>query len=127
LSVKIDFEHHEIEESEEPILQRHCEETLEPTRLKFIDDILFIEYEYFSCGFDVNVGLDVDLCAEYEPFSFDPIRIDHLYGNCKSKFVECRSIATKNFALNQFIHILVLRDLWILHPLFCLDRSFMMT
>jgi len=68
LSVTIDFEHHEIEESEEPILQRQCEETLEPTRLEFSDDILFIEYEYFSCGFDVNVGLDIDLCAEYEYF-----------------------------------------------------------
>ena len=43
----------------------------------------------------------VDLYAEYESFSFDPIRIELLFENCKSKFVESGSIATKNFALNQ--------------------------
>ena len=101
LSITIDFEHHEIEESEETILQRQCEETLEPSRLEFSNDILSIEYEYFSCGFDVNVDLDVDLCAEYESFPFDPIRIDLLFENCKYKFVESENIATKKFALDQ--------------------------
>ena len=38
-------------------------EVIEPTILDFKDDTLSIEYESFSCGFDVNVGLDVDLCA----------------------------------------------------------------
>jgi len=47
--------------------------------LEFKDDILSIEYEYFSCGFDVNVGLDVDLCAEYESLSFDPIHHDFFF------------------------------------------------
>ena len=44
--------------------------------MDFNDDILSIEYKSFSCGFDANVGLDVDLCAEYESFSFDPIQLD---------------------------------------------------
>ena len=69
--------------------------------MEFSDNILSIEYESFSCGVNVNVGSDVDLCAEYESFSFDPIRIDLLFENCKSKFVEPGSISTKNFALNQ--------------------------
>ena len=55
LSVTIDFVHQEIEESEEPILQSQCEETLELTRLEFSDDILSVEYESssyaFGCGF----------------------------------------------------------------------------
>ena len=69
--------------------------------MEFSDDILSIEYEYFSFGFDVNVGLDVDLCAEYESFSLDPIQSDHFFENCKSKVVESKGFATKNFALNQ--------------------------
>jgi len=49
-------------------------EVIEPTTLKFNNDILSIEYEYFLCGFDVNVGLNENLCVEYESFSFDPIQ-----------------------------------------------------
>ena len=45
-------------------------EVLAPTTLKFDDDLVSIEYESFLCGFDVNVGLDVDLCAKYESFFF---------------------------------------------------------
>jgi len=45
-------------------LQESCEEVIEPTKLELHDDILSIEYESFSCGFDVNASLDVDMCAE---------------------------------------------------------------
>jgi len=48
-------------------------EVIKPTKLKFNDVILSIEYESFSCGLDVNVGFDMDLCVEYEFSSFDPI------------------------------------------------------
>ena len=52
------------------------------------------------------MGLDVDLCAEYEYFSFEPIQIDLLFGNCKSEFVESESIANKKFALDPtYTHI----------------------
>jgi len=64
------------------------------------DDVLSIEYESFLCGFDVDVSLDVDLHAEYESFSFEPIQIGLLFENCKSEFVESESIAIKKFALD---------------------------
>jgi len=48
----------------EDISQELCNEVTESTILDFDDDILFVEYEDFSCGFDVNVILHVDLCAE---------------------------------------------------------------
>jgi len=70
---------------------------LEPTILDFDDDILSIEYESFSCGFDVNVSLDVDLCAEYESFSFDPIQTALLFENCNSTFVKFETIVTEKF------------------------------
>ena len=46
-------------------------EVIEPIKLEFNNDILAIAYESFSYGLYVNVGLDVDLCAEYKSFSFD--------------------------------------------------------
>ena len=79
-----------------------CEEDVEPTAFEFNDDILYAEYESFLYGLDldVNVGLDVDLCAAYESFSFNPIQPDFLFESCKSKFVESNNIANKNFALD---------------------------
>jgi len=44
--------------------------------------------ESFSCGFDVNEGLNVKTCAEYESFSFDPIITNHLFEPSKSEFLE---------------------------------------
>jgi len=73
MSVTPEIEHRNFDESDDTILQETIVEVIEPTTLKFDDDILSIEYEYFSCGFNVTVGLDVDLRAEYESFSFDPI------------------------------------------------------
>jgi len=101
LSITTDFEHHELDELDGTILQESCEGEATPTRLEFSDDILSIEYESFSCGFDVNVGLDVNLCAEYESFSFYPIRTDLLFGNCKSEFVKSGAIVTEHFDLDQ--------------------------
>jgi len=99
MSVTPEIEHCDLDKSK-AILQETCVKILKATRLDFSNDILSIEYEYFSCGFDVNVGLDVDLCAECESFSFDPIRIDLLFGHCESEFVEFESIANKKFALD---------------------------
>jgi len=101
-------------------------EVIEPTILDFNDGILSIEYESFSCVFDVNVGLDVDLSTEYESFSFNPIQTDLLFESCGSKFIESETIVTENFAWTRLYRILNLTDLWTLHPLFCLDQSFMM-
>jgi len=63
LSVITD-EHHDLDDSD---LCSHesCEKVIEPTKLEFNDGILSIQYKSFSYGFDVNVGLDVDLCAKY--------------------------------------------------------------
>ena len=47
--------------------------------MDFDDDILSVEYESFSCGFDVTEGLDVDFHVEFESFSFDPITPDLLF------------------------------------------------
>jgi len=42
----------------------------------------------FSCGLDVKKGLNVDICFEYESFSFDPILINHLFESFKFEFLE---------------------------------------
>jgi len=106
MSVTPKIEHRDFDESDDTILEETIVMVIEPTTLKFDDDILSIEYESFSCGFDVNVGLDVDLCVEYESFSFEPIPTDLLFGNCKSEFVESESITNKEFALEYtYTHI----------------------
>ena len=60
MSITLEVERHDFNESDY-ISQESCEEEVEPTNLEFNDDILSIEYESFLYGFDVNVGLDVDL------------------------------------------------------------------
>jgi len=47
------------------------------------------------------VGLEVDLCVEYESFSFDPIQADVLFESCKSDFVEFVNVVPENFDLDQ--------------------------
>jgi len=64
------------------------------------DDILSVEYDNFSCGFDVSVSLDVDLGAKYESFSFDPIQADLIFQYCKSEIIESNNAVTKNLDLN---------------------------
>jgi len=44
-------------------LQGSCEEIIEPTKLEFNYNILFIEYESFLCGFDINESFDDGFCA----------------------------------------------------------------
>jgi len=100
MSVTPEIEHSDFNESDDTILQETIMEVIAPSTLKFEDDILSIEYESFSCGFDVNVGLDVDLCVKYKSFSFEPIQTDFFFGKCKSEFVESESIANKKFALD---------------------------
>ena len=85
----------------EDISQELYDEVTESTILDFDDDILSVEYEYFSCGFDVNVSLDVDLCAEYESFSFDSVQADCLYVYYKSKIVESNNVVIKNSDLKR--------------------------
>jgi len=101
LSITADFEHHELDESDDTLSPESCAEEATLTKLEFNDDILSIEYESFSCGFDVNVGLDVNLCAEYESFSFDPIHPNFLCESHKSKFVESEAIVPEHFDLDQ--------------------------
>jgi len=56
--------------------------------------------------FAMNVSLDVDLCAEYESFSFDHIQADLLFESHKSQFIEPEAIVTEHFDLDQtHIHI----------------------
>jgi len=69
--------------------------------LQFNDDILSIEYEYFSYEFDATVGLDVNLRAKYESFSFDPIQTNFFFESHKSKFVESKAIIIEHFDLDQ--------------------------
>jgi len=47
MSITPDIEHHDFDESKEAILQKSCEEKVEPTILQFGDDILSLEYEFF--------------------------------------------------------------------------------
>ena len=83
MSMKSNIEHHELDESDF-CSHESCEEDVEPTILDIDDDILSIEYESFSCGFDVTLGLYLDLCAEYESFLFNPIHTDLPFESCKS-------------------------------------------
>jgi len=69
--------------------------------LEFSDDIRSIEFEAFSIGPDINVGMDMNLCVECESFSFDPIIIDLLFEFYKLEFVESANIVTENFDLDQ--------------------------
>jgi len=79
-------EHHEFNESEDI-----CVRVVEPTNLQFDNDNFSVEYESFSCGFDVNEGLNVDTCVEYNSFSFDPVITNHLFEPPKSKFLEFKT------------------------------------
>ena len=105
LNIKSNIKHYDLDESEAISLQEPCEEGVEPSDVDFDDDILIKEYESFSYGFDVSVSSDVDLCAEYESFSFDPIQTALLFENCKSAFVDSEAIVSENFDLD---HTLVL-------------------
>ena len=101
MSATTNFEYHELDESDDTVSQESCEEEVTPNKLEFNDDILSIEHESFSCGFDVNVGLDVNLCAEYEYFSFALIHLDFLFESHKYEFVESEAIVLENFNLDQ--------------------------
>jgi len=51
MSTTIEVKHHDFDESDY-ISQESCEEELESTNLELDDDILSVEYELFSYGFD---------------------------------------------------------------------------
>jgi len=73
ISITPEVEPRDLDKSQEAISKELCDEVTEPNILDFNDDILYAEYESFSCGFDVAEGLDVGFNIEYESFSFDPI------------------------------------------------------
>ena len=74
LSIMTEVKPYDLDSSED-ISSETCEEKIEPTILDFDDDVLSIENESFLCGFDVNVSLDVDLCAEYASFLLTPSKL----------------------------------------------------
>ena len=78
LSIITYNEHHDKDKSEAMSLHESYEEVIEPTILDFDDDILLVEYESFSCGFDINESFDEGLCAEYESFSLTPSKLTSL-------------------------------------------------
>jgi len=101
MSITHDVEHHDIDESEAICLQESCQELVEPTNLDLDDAILYVEYESFSCEFDINKSLDECFYVEYESFSFDPISTDLLFESCKSEFVESKTFMPLTFVLEQ--------------------------
>ena len=123
MSIQSDIEHHVIDVSEEAKFQETSVAVIGPTILDFNDDILSIEYESISYGFNVTMGLDVARCVEFETFSFDPILTDLLFKSDKSKFVEFETFVPMIADLDQTPRMLNLQNLWALHPLFCLDCS----
>jgi len=72
ISVTPEVEPRDLDDSK-AISQELHDEVTKPTILDFHDDILYIEYESVSCGFDVTEGLDLGFHVEYEAFSFDSI------------------------------------------------------
>ena len=66
--------------------------------------------------FDVNVGLDVDLCAEYESLSFDSIQTDLLFQYRMSEFVGFETFVPMIADLDQTLTHIALRGLVYLGP-----------
>jgi len=58
----------------------------------------------------------VDLRAEYEFFSFDPIQADLLFESCKSDFIESEAIVIEHFDLDQPPERITLKGLVDLGP-----------
>ena len=85
-----------------------------------------MESESFSCGFDVNEGLDVDICVECESFSFDSIIIGHLFEPSKSEFSESGTFVPMTADLDHPIEHSNIKRLVDLNPLMCLYSLFMM-
>ena len=96
MSITTEVEHCDLDESEAICFQESCEEEVEPTNLKYDNDTFSVEYESFSCEFDINECFDEGFYAAYESFSFDPIIPDILFELYKSKFVEPEVIVTEN-------------------------------
>jgi len=101
MSITSEVEHHNQDESNGHYLQESCEEEDEPTNLEFNNDILSIEYDSFSHGFEINKSLDEGFYVEYESFSFDPIVTDILFEPHKSKFVESEIFVPMAFGLDR--------------------------
>ena len=101
LNIKSNIKHHEIDESEETILQETWADVIEPTKLKFNDTILSVKYESFSYGFNDNESFDEGFCVD-ESFSFDPIITDLLFESYKSELVESDNLVIENSNLDSF-------------------------
>ena len=84
---------------------------VEPTNLEFDDDIIYVEYEYFSYGLDENEALDVGFCVRYKSFSFDPIISDLIVEKSKSEFLESKNFVPITVNLDQTLEDIELKDL----------------
>ena len=62
-----------------------------------------MECESFSCGFDVNEDLNVDICVEYESFSFDPIITNKLFEQSKFKILDYETFVYMAIDLDQIL------------------------
>ena len=71
--------------------------------MAFDNNLLSIKYDSFSCGFHVEMGLDVNLCVEYQTFNFDPIIIDLLLDPPESTFVEFETFVLDTPCLDQIL------------------------
>jgi len=107
MSITSKVKHHD--ESEAICFQESCEEVVQPVNLEY--DILSVEYEFFSYGFDINESFDEGFCVEYESFSFDLIIVALPFKSHKSEFIESENIATKNFDLDQTLTRIGLKGL----------------
>jgi len=69
MSITTEVAHHNCRDLEETFVKDSCDVAkFVPTNLKF--DVA--ECECFSYGWDKIESLDVDLCVDYESFSFAP-------------------------------------------------------
>ena len=65
------------------------------------DDILSVEYEYFSFGFDIIESFDKGFYVEYESFSFDRIITNVPFESRKSDFVKTENFISMTIDLDQ--------------------------
>jgi len=83
MSITTNVAHHNYKDSEDTFVKESCSDVVKfvPTNLEF--DVA--EYKCFSYGSDKIESLDVDLCVDYESFSFAPIITYHFYESFRSK------------------------------------------
>ena len=99
ISITTEVAHHNYRDSKDTFVKESCGDvvTFVPANLTF--DVA--EYECFSYGSNKIESLDVDLCVDYESFSFAPIITYHFCESFKFEFLESKPFEPITVDLNH--------------------------